>query len=143
MDNNFDVPLDEAAQNQSSNGIHVSNDIRINLREFSMWNLVLAILGAISLGQNLIVYVFKKDLQTSLISLLLTLLFSALIIWLYYRMHETSKALSVSHSSYDMDALAIAIKNFYMTLGIVLIIALVIVVAMIFFIFMVGVGNLN
>jgi hypothetical protein len=143
MDNNFDVPLDEAAQNHPSHGIHVSNDIRINLREFSLWSLVLTILGMVSLAQNLTLFFVKRSLQTSLLNTFLTVLFSALFIWLYYRMYQTSKVLSTSDEPSDLDATASAIKNFYMTLGIFMIIVMVIVLAAIFFVSMAGLGGLN
>ncbi len=143
MDNNFDVPLDEATQSYSHHGIHVSNDIRINLREFSLWTLVLAILGGVSLGQNLLLSLLKTGVNDSLLGSLIGFLFSAFVIWLYYRMHQTSKILSTSQEPSDMDAAATAIKNFYMVVGIILIIALIILMGMLLFVSMAGVGQLN
>jgi uncharacterized membrane protein len=143
MDNNFDVPLDEATQSYSDRGIHVSNDIRIHLREFSLWTLVLAIIGMVSLGQSLLLSFVKKDVGDSAFSTLLGFLFSALTIWLYYRMHQTAKTLSASNEISDMDAAATAIKNFYLFLGIIMIIVLVIILGAFLFVTIAGANTFN
>lgn len=135
MDNNFDLPLDTEVKGEDNSGLHCSDEIRGYLNEISKWNLGFACL----IGLFLLLFLFGTVMAGSvgggglLLPTLILIGVYGLWGWLHFSIFRAAKQTVAYGGSDNFDDAAKSVKNYFLAVGIMIILGLVLFVGVLLF----------